>query len=79
MKLLRRATYLGLLASLTLHAAPALALGDLNNYCQWGGTGTPPNVFIQKLNTLHIAKDAPLGSVIGGVTGGFTVAEGGGP
>lgn len=72
MKLLRHTLCLGLLA------APELALADPNNYCKWSGTGPTPMVFTRNLNTLHIAKDAPLGGVIGEVTGGFTLADGGG-
>lgn len=75
MKLLRHAACIGLLASLTLHAAPALALADPNNYCIWRGTGSPPMVFTRNLNTVHIARDAPKGSVIGEVTGGFTIVD----
>jgi type 1 fimbria pilin len=35
-------------------------------------------VFVRNLNTLHIAKDTPPGSVIGEVKGSFTLVEGGG-
>lgn len=72
MKLLRHALCLGLLT------APGLALADPDNYCRWSGTGPVPMVFVRDLSTLHIAKDAPLGGVIGESTGGFTIVEGGG-
>ena len=80
MTLLLRATYTGLLTALAMHAAPALAIApaDPNNYCQWSGTGSQPMSFVRRLNTVHVPKDAPVGSVISEITGGFTIVEGGG-
>jgi type 1 fimbria pilin len=79
MKFPSRATYTGLLTVLALHAAPALAIApaDPQNYCTWSSEGSPPLVFVQKLNTVHVPKDAPPGSVIGEFKGGFTLVEGG--
>ena len=33
--------------------------------------------FVRDLSTLHIAKDAPLGSVIAEITDGYTIVKGG--
>lgn len=72
MKLLRHALCLGLLA------APGLVFADPNNYCRWSGTGAIPMVFVHNLNTLHIAKDAPLGAVIAQTKRSVTIVEGSG-
>jgi type 1 fimbria pilin len=71
MKLLRYAMCIGLLA------APGLAFADENNFCKWNGAGPQPMEFVRDLSTLHIAKDAPLGSVIAEITDGFTIVKGG--